>query len=318
MSVSLSVIVPIYNAETHLESCLESIMSLEEVTHIILVDDGSSDGSRSIAERFARNEPRVSLYAHPPGRNRGPGAARNLGLRHVHSDLVAFLDADDVYLPGRFRADLPILASQSEIDGVYNAIGSRVLDVEGARRMSRAGLREGFLTTLREAVSPEELFFAMGPIGDRGWFHCDGLTVRRSLFRRTGLFDEDLLLSQDTLQWLKMALVGRLAPGDLDQGVALRGVHRSNRVNELGVTKLRPWLYLKLYSWMLGKPVSESHRGEVGGHLKYWLTADSSVPLAPWLLDLLAQTRVARRPMFLKAVLCCYLWLYRNRYRSVK
>lgn len=86
------------------------------------------------------------------------------------------------------------------------------------------------MTTVREVVSPELLFESL-LTRNIGWFHTDGITVRKSIFERTGFFDEHLELRQDTAMWLKMAAVGKLAPGNLDQPVSMRRVHSENRVS---------------------------------------------------------------------------------------
>jgi CDP-glycerol glycerophosphotransferase len=93
---TISVIVPIYNVEPYLRACLSS---LAEQTHrdleIICVDDGSTDGSAAIAERFAANDQRFRLVHQP---NAGLGAARNTGIREATGDYLSFVDSDD-YLP---------------------------------------------------------------------------------------------------------------------------------------------------------------------------------------------------------------------------
>ncbi|WP_026988859.1 bifunctional glycosyltransferase/CDP-glycerol:glycerophosphate glycerophosphotransferase [Fodinicurvata fenggangensis] len=96
-NVDLSVIVPIYNTADYLEECIESILRQSLVSwELILVDDGSTDGSRKIAERYARAHDEITVLAQEHKRQ---GAARNLALRHARGRYVTFLDSDDT-VPG--------------------------------------------------------------------------------------------------------------------------------------------------------------------------------------------------------------------------
>ena len=89
----ISIIVPIYNAERYLEACLDSLLSQsEKELQILLVDDGSTDGSLSIAKEYAAKDTRVEVFHQS---NAGQSAARNVGLQHAKGEFIAFVDADD-------------------------------------------------------------------------------------------------------------------------------------------------------------------------------------------------------------------------------
>ncbi len=90
----LSVIVPMYDVEPYISSCLESLAGqhLDDI-EIIVVDDGSTDGSRMIAERWARRDPRLRMLEQP---NAGLSAARNTGVRAARGRYLAFCDSDDI------------------------------------------------------------------------------------------------------------------------------------------------------------------------------------------------------------------------------
>ena len=89
----ISIIVPIYNAERYLEACLDSLLSQsEKELQILLVDDGSTDGSLAIAKEYAAKDTRVEVFHQS---NAGQSAARNVGLQHVKGEFIAFVDADD-------------------------------------------------------------------------------------------------------------------------------------------------------------------------------------------------------------------------------
>ena len=93
----ISFIVPIYNASHYLHACIESLLGqTERDLQIILVDDGSTDDSLSIAQSFAEQDPRITAIPQP---HTGQSAARNYGLTHAKGEYIAFLDADDALQP---------------------------------------------------------------------------------------------------------------------------------------------------------------------------------------------------------------------------
>src|SRR5436309_14441323 len=90
----ISVVVPIYNVEEYLEPCLESLAAQTvEDLEVVMVDDGSTDGSRAIAEGFAGRDGRFRLITQPNG---GLSAARNTGIDAAGGEFLAFVDSDDI------------------------------------------------------------------------------------------------------------------------------------------------------------------------------------------------------------------------------
>ena len=94
---AVSVIVPVYNSASTLERCLESLLAQSFTDfEIILVDDGSTDGSADICAGYSRHDSRIKVISQP---NRGVSAARNLGLDNASGEYVAFCDSDDMVRP---------------------------------------------------------------------------------------------------------------------------------------------------------------------------------------------------------------------------
>ena len=93
---SISVIVPVYQAEKFLHRCLDSVARQTfSDWELILVDDGSTDGSAALCDRFAAKDNRVRVFHRK--KNQGVSEARNLGINEAKGDYIAFLDADDCY-----------------------------------------------------------------------------------------------------------------------------------------------------------------------------------------------------------------------------
>ena len=93
----ISIIVPIYNVEKYLEPCIESILaSTYRDFELILVDDGSTDGSSEISKRYAKQDSRVKFIHKDNG---GVSSARNEGIKNSTGDYVMFIDGDDMIHP---------------------------------------------------------------------------------------------------------------------------------------------------------------------------------------------------------------------------
>ncbi len=93
MGVQLSIIVPVYNAEKYLVRCIESLLvQLNDEYELILVDDGSTDGSGAICDQFAKADARVKVFHRE---NCGVSSSRNFGLDVARGELIMFVDADD-------------------------------------------------------------------------------------------------------------------------------------------------------------------------------------------------------------------------------
>ena len=97
MNPLISVVIPVYNAEQFLPACLDSVLHQDYPSfEILVIDDGSTDGSAALIDRYAAREPRiVALHQ----RNAGVSAARNRGLTEARGEYIAFVDADDRVTP---------------------------------------------------------------------------------------------------------------------------------------------------------------------------------------------------------------------------
>lgn len=222
--MKVSVIIPVYNAARFLEDAVRSALAQPEVAEIVLAEDASTDDSLSICRRLVESHETVMLVRHPDGKNHGPGATRNLGLRRATCDYIAFLDADDFFLPGRFRAAGRLFEADPSIDGVYEA-ARNVFDDE-ALRTTYANPE---LYSVAEGVAPEDLFEVLVS-GGKGCFPTDGLTFKRRLLERTGEFDVTLPGGEDTAMWIRMAASGRLVAGSITEPVTIRRLHGGNIV----------------------------------------------------------------------------------------
>ncbi len=132
--VRVSVIVPAYNVENYIRATLDSLLAQTfSAFEIIVVDDGSSDGTAAAVAAYA--DPRVVLFRLP--QNQGLAAARNAGMRRARGEFIALLDADDVAVPTRLAEQVAAL----DADPGLGMVGSYVAVMNEAGRLTGTILR---------------------------------------------------------------------------------------------------------------------------------------------------------------------------------
>lgn len=235
MNMKISVIIPVYNAEKYVSKAVESALQFDEVYEVILIEDHSPDNALQVCRELAQKYDKVKLFQHPDQGNHGAGASRNLGLNKATGDFIAFLDADDYFLPNRFTAEKELF-KDPKIDGVFNAIGTEYLTEKGKEEFM-SNINDSELLTVNYAAEGKEVFrgllgFTTNAFGS--FFTLDALTVRRhSLESKKLRFNEVLRLHQDSDFIIKLSYLCRLKSGIIDIPVAMRGMHDDNRITKI-------------------------------------------------------------------------------------
>ena len=153
----LSVIVPVYQVETWLDECVQSILNQSFTDfELILVDDGSHDGCPSICDRYAMEDSRVCVIHQP---NSGVSVARNAGLDRARGKYISMIDSDDVLGPGSYEPNIAVLEAHPEVDFVQLPILERwgtespverrapeAIVVKGGDEVFRSWQRNGVIT----------------------------------------------------------------------------------------------------------------------------------------------------------------------------
>jgi len=251
--MKISVIIPVYNAEKYISQAVESALQFKEVYEIILIEDKSPDNALQACHELAEKYDQIKLYQHPDKGNHGAGASRNLGLEKVTGDFIAFLDADDYYLPNRFDAEKELFKNP-DVDGVYGANGVQYYS-EKAREQFYPIYKDK-LDTVYKKTNPEDVY--LGLINLRGTFgliHLDALTIRKSaLSKMSKMFETSLRLHQDSEFVIRLAYYLQLYTGINDKALALRGLHEDNRITKVDSGKINPattrvLLWRELNNW---------------------------------------------------------------------
>ncbi|WP_295221681.1 glycosyltransferase family 2 protein [uncultured Chryseobacterium sp.] len=238
--MKISVIVPVYNAEKYVAQAVESALQFDEVYEVILVEDKSPDNALEVCQQLTEKYDRVKLFQHPDKGNHGAGATRNLGLEKAGGDFIAFLDADDYYLPNRFDAEKELF-KDPKVEGVYGALGVHYYS-EKAKEQYYSLFKDN-LTTVYRKHDPKDVFPGqLNMKGSFGLFSIDCLTVRREpmIQKLKPLFKTHLRLHQDTEFLFRLSYYLDLYPGILDKAVAMRGVHENNRITTVDSQKVNP------------------------------------------------------------------------------
>lgn len=114
----VSIVIAFFNVAPYIAEAIDSVLAQSWTGwELILVDDGSTDASRAIVERYCQSDAgRLRCLEHPGGANRGLSESRNLGWRAAHGELVAFLDADDRWLPDKLERQIAVFEQFAEVE----------------------------------------------------------------------------------------------------------------------------------------------------------------------------------------------------------
>ncbi len=208
----VSVIIIFHNAERFLSEAIESVFGQTyENWELLLVDDGSTDRSTELARQGRERDPgKVRLLEHEGRRNLGMSASRNLGIREAQAEFIAFLDADDTWLPRKLELQVAGLESHPEAAMVYGPTHywfSWTGDPEDRQR--------DFVSPLGPApdtlVKPPALFTICHPLGEAPSPIPTSLMVRRSLLETIGGFEDSFRgLYEDQAFLVKVYLHGTI------------------------------------------------------------------------------------------------------------
>lgn len=222
----VSVILPVWNAEKFLLQAVESALNQEQVGEIILVEDNSPDNALQLCKKLEEEHSIIKLLRHPNGENRGAAASRNLGILKSNFDYIAFLDADDWYLPNRFKRDEEIFFQNPQADVVY----------------SYTRLYENFKTSEDNVFIKRDIRAIIGkdatPIEFYRYitrkryppFHINSITIKKKFLLEDKLFDVRVNLHEDSELYRRMLRRGYFLCGEQNRPVALVRRHDDNRI----------------------------------------------------------------------------------------
>lgn len=196
----VSVVIPAYNSAEFIRDCIDSVIGQDyRPLEIIIVDNDSTDATREILQSYPSDCIRLLVE-----KKRGAAAARNAGVLAARGDFLAFQDADDVWLPGKLRAQVAYLREYPDVGIVFGQFAH---------------------WTPVEGLYPPPSWFVSHPesweIGERldGWIYVETLLsnpiamntplIRRTVWEEVGPFDETLAAGSDYEFWLRATAKSR-------------------------------------------------------------------------------------------------------------
>lgn len=220
----VSVIIPVYNAEKFVVKAVESAVDLKEVVEIILVEDASLDNSLEICQFLKKKYKKVKLIQHPDTANHGEAASRNIGILTAKMDYVAFLDADDWYLPNRFLKDQEVFNKFYMADAVYSCT---ILEQEQDDFSKRNGAKFDIREKIGYDASQKE-FYKTVTQNRQDLHNTNSITIKRNFLNKEKLFDERLRLHTDSELWKRLMRRGNFFAGEINEPVAVIRRHEGN------------------------------------------------------------------------------------------
>lgn len=185
----VSVIIPTYNCAHYLGNAIESVLRQTFTDYeVIIVDDGSTDNTREVVERFIAQHPSRIRYIYQPHQERS--MARNRGIQAASGEYIAFLDADDEWLPQKLERQVPILDENRKVGLVCSNVV--LMDKEG---------RDFGCPPSRETPNG----FVLQELLCGNFIWCLTVLCRRQCFEECGWFDTATIPAEDWDMWVRIA-----------------------------------------------------------------------------------------------------------------
>lgn len=183
MSVAITVVIPAYNAAHYLAEAIESVLYQTFTDfEVLIIDDGSTDTTAEIARLYVQKDIRVQLVSQA---NRGVSAARNQGIELAKGDLIAFLDADDRWLPQKLTCHFQHFQQQPNLVLSYGRVEFLQPNGESTHVFSKPPLKN---------LQPQCFLYENPTVTS------SNLVCRKAVFSQVGCFDQSMSYSED-LEW---------------------------------------------------------------------------------------------------------------------
>jgi len=180
----VSIIIPTYNRREMLKEAIDSVLAQDYAEkEIIIVDDGSTDGTRDLTKEY---QGRIKyIYTE----NSGVSAARNIGIKEAKGELIAFLDSDDLWMPAKLSYQVEYFNDNPDI----HICQTEEIWIRNGKRVNPKKIHKKYSGWIFEKCIP---LCIVSP---------SAVMIRKKLFDNIGLFDEDMPACEDYDLWLRIA-----------------------------------------------------------------------------------------------------------------
>jgi len=223
--MKVTIIIPVFNAAPFLDKGIQSALDQKQTGEVLLIDDRSTDNSLEICKKWEKMDNRVKVFVNEG--TKGAGAARNIGLLQATCAFIAFLDADDYYLDGRFDETEKIFNSISDAEAVAESVLVQHKGIIGQSKVLDIVYNDGDIIGVKEQKFKIDLNHFLF----KECFYITGLTIKKNVIGFVGPFDQKLIQTQDTDFIYNLLLNARVYTGDFKKPVVVQFRHKNNITN---------------------------------------------------------------------------------------
>ena len=233
----ISCIIPVRNGAAYIAAALDSIAAqTRPPEQVVVVDDGSQDGSAAIAAAHVLQPEIISCHGN------GPAAARNEGLDHATGELIAFLDADDLWRPAKLEQQIGQFAAAANLDLCFCGIENFAETGDAGKALDRDDWRSTLIGR------------------DLRSFLLSATLASRTLFERIGRFDETLFPWGEDTEWFMRATASGARILRQDEVLVDRRLHQQNLTRQFADAQRLDTAFMLLARHMARKPEPSGDR----------------------------------------------------------
>lgn len=219
-----SIIIPVYNAADYLGSCIQSIVNQDfSDFELILIDDGSVDGSLKVCQSWQAKDERIRV--HHQKKNKGQGAARNVGLRDAKGQYVLFIDADDAIAEDTLAQNFQILNNNPDIECLQFPIYMKYGTPDAYLKKGKEQFFQAPQTNFKNLILVD---------GVISWIVCDKIFKRNSI--QDMYFREDIKYEDN---YFMMEYIQKLNNFYLSEKGVYYYYHRTDSTTTSAITELK-------------------------------------------------------------------------------
>lgn len=225
-SPHVSVVIPTYQSAGTLTKAVQSVLMQDYLDYeLIIVDNGSTDNTSMVIVELVDRDQRIRGVRLDD--NQRPAGGRNAGVKAARSDLIAFLDADDEWLPGKLKTQVRLLDSFGDYDMVFS--DSWIVNKSVSQKFSHMAPNKKVISNL--TLSPvsdfEKTYFVSGPVTrmiyTKSFINMSTALIRKEIFLSLGGFDTDRFGTEDIDFWVRLSKNSRFIYWDEYTAVCYQG-----------------------------------------------------------------------------------------------
>lgn len=262
---SISIVIPAYNSAKFLPEVIQSVLKQTyQNWELLVIDDGSTDNTATLVNNYCQQDPRIRLISK---KNGGVSSARNLGVELATSELIAFLDSDDLWLPDKLSVHIEYMNNHPEVGVSFARV--ELIDPQGKST--------GKLTAnLVDNLQPYTFFYTNPTVT------TSNVVVRKSVFQSSGGFDKTIKYSEDIDLLFRIAFQSDWKIEGIDQTLIQYRLHSSGLSSDI-IKMKEGWFKLMDKARQEAPNLVDKHyRAAEAAHFQYWAKQTLRLDISPF------------------------------------